>query len=439
MEAKDRLQVGIDVGRDKIDLALLTPDGDLLQKHRSYANSEGGYTQARELLLGVLRAQAFEGVDIAVEATSYYWLPFFYQFSQDPSLAAFHPRQLLINAGWVKWFKKSMPPDHKSDCSDPYYIAERLRTLPGKNWWQFDGHWLALRIWTRLHAHLSRSLVREKSYYQIFLFLAHSAYVQAEPFADVFGKLSQTLLTQPELLAKLSSLPEPDLAVHLDEMSAHRLANPAQTAASLKQALQDSYPVPPQLDPPLQDVLHHLSLLIQTIHEHIQAVDAKICSLAQNDYPEVAWLQSIPGVGPISASGIAAEIAGLQRFETPLKWDKRRNGLRSRTSREVEDALAKFAGLWWPQNASGAFDAEERPLSKRGNAFLRYYILLAADHMRREIPSYARFYHLKFTQATKHQHKRALVLTGRKAIGLFVGLLHNREAYRPEEVLPKSS
>jgi len=358
----------------------------------------------------------------------------FNQLAQDPSLAEFHPRQLLINAGWVKWFKKSMPPDHKSDSSDPYYIAERLRSLPGKYWWQFDEHWLALRIRTRLHAHLSKSLVREKSYYQIFLFLSHSAYTQAEPFSDIFGVLSQTLLDQPELLVELEQLPNPDLAARLDELSLHHLRDPLQTATHLKQALEESFPVPANLQPALQDTLHRLSLIIQTLQEQIQTLDAEIRTLAQNNYPEVAYLQSVPGVGPISASGIAPEIAGLQRFEDPLKWDNRRNAYRPRTLREVEDAVAKFAGLWWPQNASGQFVAEDRPLSKRSNAYLRYYLILAADHMRRDIPSYSQFYLRKYAQATKHHHKRALALTARKAVGLFVELLHHHEDFRPEEL-----
>jgi hypothetical protein len=439
MVSENRLQVGLDVGKDKIDLALLSPGGEMLVKHRSFANSALGYSQASALLQEVLRAHAFEGVDIAAEATSYYWLPFFYQLCQDPSLAVFQPRQLLLNAGWVKWFKKSMPADHKSDSADPYYVGERLRSLPVKNWWQSDGHWLALRLLTRLHSHLSKSLVREKSYYQLFLFLTHSAYTQAEPFSDPFGVVSQSLLNQPELLEELGQLPELDLAARLDQLSAHRLPDPRQTAARLKQALQESFPMPAQLQPALQDALQRLSRVVQTLQQQIKALDAEIGARVKQDYPEASWLQSIPGVGPVSASGIAAEIAGLQRFTDPLKWDNRRNAFRQRTQRNVEDAVAKFAGLWWPKNASGQFEAEERPLSKRGNAYLRYYLIQAADHMRREIPSYARYYQRKYAQVTKHQHKRALVLTARKAVGLFVGLLHHREDYRLEEDLSRFS
>ena len=72
-------------------------------------------------------------------------------------------------------------------------------------------------------------------------------------------------------------------------------------------------------------------------------------------------------------------------------------------------------------------------LAKTGNRYLRYYFVQAAYGMHRHIPAYARFYNLKFREATRHKHKRALVLSARKSVGLFVGLLHRKEAYRSQE------
>jgi len=43
------------------------------------------------------------------------------------------------------------------------------------------------------------------------------------------------------------------------------------------------------------------------------------------------------------------------------------------------------------------------------------------------------YYQGKYTETTKHKHKRALVLTARKSVGLFVGLLHRNEPYRSRE------
>jgi hypothetical protein len=55
--------------------------------------------------------------------------------------------------------------------------------------------------------------------------------------------------------------------------------------------------------------------------------------------------------------------------------------------------------------------------------------------MRQHIPDYADFYARKYREAAKHHHKRALVLTARKSVGLVVGLLHRNESYRSREDL----
>ncbi len=69
-------------------------------------------------------------------------------------------------------------------------------------------------------------------------------------------------------------------------------------------------------------------------------------------------------------------------------------------------------------------------MAKTGNRYLRYYLIQAANKMRAHIPEYAAFYARKFAEASKHHHKRALVLTARKSVGLVVGLLHRNEPYR---------
>ena len=72
-------------------------------------------------------------------------------------------------------------------------------------------------------------------------------------------------------------------------------------------------------------------------------------------------------------------------------------------------------------------------MAKSGNRYLRYYIIHPANRMRRCIPQYTDYYERKYHEASKHLHKRALVLTARKSVGLFVGLLHRNEAYRSKE------
>ncbi|XFO68930.1 hypothetical protein SPSIL_051580 [Sporomusa silvacetica DSM 10669] len=59
--------------------------------------------------------------------------------------------------------------------------------------------------------------------------------------------------------------------------------------------------------------------------------------------------------------------------------------------------------------------------------------LQAANLVRRFDSDYAAFYDGKYTQALKHQHKRALVLTARKLVRLVFMLLKTNQLYTPPE------
>jgi len=429
----NRLQVGIDFSHKGAHFGLFRPDGQPLEPHRAFANSVSGYAAARQLLLQTLETDAFDGLDISGEATSYYWLPFFLQLAADPALAEHDLKLFLLNPRWVHWFKKCFAQDDKTDARDPFYIAERTRTRRPATAWSPQLATLPLRFYTRLRFHLVEDLVREKGYCSAFLFLKASAYRQAQPFADVFGVTSRLVLSQEPTLRELSALPLAELAERLEALSGHHLADPLANAGKLQHVAAESFPLPAALTTPVQRLLDLTFDHLDHLQQQIQQVEKWIAAEAQAQ-PGVAALTTIPGVGPVFASGLAAEIGNVQRFLDGTKWDKQRQRYRPKNLRDAEDAVAKLAGLWWPRANSGDFEAEDRHLAKTGNRYLRYYVIEAANQMRQHIPEYTDFYTRKYQEVTKHQHKRALVLTARKCVGLIVGLLHRHEAYRPTEV-----
>ena len=64
-----------------------------------------------------------------------------------------------------------------------------------------------------------------------------------------------------------------------------------------------------------------------------------------------------------------------------------------------------------------------------GNRYLRYYLIEAANSVRRHLPEYNEFYRKKYQETPKHQHKRAIVLTARKFVRLVDTLLRNHQLY----------
>lgn len=429
----NRLQVGIDFSQKKADLCLLFADGQPLEPHLRFANSRVGYDLAKQLLLEALENHSFEGVDVSGEATGYYWLPFFLQLAADPDLAPHDLKLFVLNPRYVYWFKKCFAQDDKSDETDPYYIAERTRTRPPAQAWTPDLESLPLRFYTRLRFHLVQSLAREKCYFSAFLFLKASAYRRLKPFSDLFGVTSRLVLGQHPTFDQLAAIPVDTLAQHLAQLSGHHLPDPHHNAAKLHQVAHESFALPEPLVLPIQRILTTTLDHIRFLEDQIEQVNGWIATEMQT-HPTYQQLTTIPGIGPVFASGIGAEISSIHRFLQAPKWDKKRKRYRTRNLRDAEDAVAKIAGLWWPRADSGDFEAQDRRMAKSGNRYLRYYIIQAADRMRHSIPDYAHFYQRKFQQAAKHHHKRALVLTARKSVGLFVGLLHRNEAYRSKEV-----
>ena len=67
-----------------------------------------------------------------------------------------------------------------------------------------------------------------------------------------------------------------------------------------------------------------------------------------------------------------------------------------------------------------------------GNHHLKYYLCEAANALRRCDPEFKRFYALKYKEANKHNHKRALALTARKLVRLVYTLLKTNRAPIPD-------
>ena len=89
--------------------------------------------------------------------------------------------------------------------------------------------------------------------------------------------------------------------------------------------------------------------------------------------------------------------------------------------------------LYWTQHQSNEFEAEDTRLIKSGNRYLRYYLLEAANSVRRCDSEFRRYYDLKFKEVNKHQHKRALALTARKLVRLVFRLLKDNRLYKLPE------
>jgi transposase len=356
-----------------------------------------------------------QALAIATEATSFYDFHLVEFLTQSPQLATYHPRVFRFNPRPVKAFKASLRHREKTDPSDAYATAEFLRFHLAKAipYHRQPAHGPLQRL-TRFRHHVVQQLTREKSYFLTHLFLQFSTLEKGQPFADVFGATATAVIEElmtPDAIATTST---EELLRFVIERGKNRFPHPENIVNELHQLARDSY----RLSPRMADSVHHVLCLTLA---NLRALTASLKTINATIAKEFASFQttltSVPGIGGVYAAGIFSEIGDIRRFSS-------------------EANVAKMAGLIWPRHQSGTFEAEDRHMDKQANAYLRYYLIEAADSLRRHNPEYRAYYQKKYQEVTTHRHKRALVLTARKFVRLVYALLTKNVLYQPATSAP---
>src|SRR5699024_3413036 len=138
----------------------------------------------------------------------------------------------------------------------------------------------------------------------------------------------------------------------------------------IQKAAQTSYRLDKFVEDSIDTILATSITVIRTFEKQIKELDKSIKRIMAGI---TQTLESVPGIGPVFAAGIIAEIGQIERFE-------------------VETKIAKYAGLYWRKHQSGRFTAEDTSLTRNGNQYLRYYLVEAANSVRRHVPEYQDYY-----------------------------------------------
>jgi len=399
--------VGLDVSQDDASVCFLLADGSEPAPRWTIPNTQPGAEALATSLVMLAQRYQIDQLRIGMEATGLLWWHLACTLKDAPALCPFAPRLYALNPHLIKTFRANYGALPKSDHADAFLIAERIRfgrQLPSP--FQLDARYAPLQRLTRFRCHLAQNLAREKSYFLSFLFLTFSTYGQIAPFGDPFGATSSAVLEEftTEELAQQSL---EDLAAYLHQKGRGRFADPDALAATLQRAARDSYRLDKVLQEPLRLVLGTTLATIRSLQTQLKTLDKTI---AQELAAIPQTLASVPGLGPVWTAGLVAELGDITRFDD-------------------EAAIAQYAGLTWETRESGQFQAEDTELTKRGNSYLRYYLVEAANSVRQHCPEYTQYYAAKYAETPKHAHQRALVLTARKLVRLIDVLLREGKRY----------
>jgi len=405
----NQLFVGIDVGSQNNAAYLMRPDGE---KHSSFRmqNNRGGAKLLIERIVSAIQVQGLEGVVIGMEATSIYGDSLVYALREDGKLGQYPKKIHVLNPKQVSKFKESYPELPKNDDVDAFVIADKLRFgRIGKEVYMDDYRYKALQTLTRARFYAVQDLTREKQRFANYLFLKCSGLAQDKDIANT-SATTLALMERFETVDELAYADLDELTAFIDEKG-RNFADPAAKAKAIQTAARNSYRLPVTVNNSVNQAMAVSIATMRALEKQIKVLDKAI----EQQFEIIPnTLTSIPGIGKVYSAGIIAEIGDVNRFQS-------------------QASVAKFAGLVWTQHQSGEFEAQDRKLIKSGNRFLRYYLLEAANSVRRCDSEFRRYYNLKFKEVNKHQHKRALALTARKLVRLVFRLLKDDRLYKLPE------
>ena len=144
----------------------------------------------------------------------------------------------------------------------------------------------------------------------------------------------------------------------------------------------------------------------------IRELEVKLDAIAKTQ-PNVALLQTIPGIGPRTAEAIVAFTDRVDRFRNKKQY-------------------ACYFGMTPTQNASGLVDHHGH-ISKRGPSVVRWVLIQATYQTVGRCPAFRQFF-ARIHRGKKDRRKKAIVATGRKLLTICYAMLRDQVPFDPNRV-----
>jgi transposase len=385
------LYVGIDVAKAFHVAAIVDEDGLIVHTLR-LDNDTTGYQQLQHLL-----SQYGPGhLIVALESTGHYghalrdWL-----LGQGFELHIFNPLKTnRFRDFYVQW--------RKNDERDAIALAHLLRLGERQPYHPLPLKLRSLKQMVRYRGLLVQTRARAKNQIRAILDEVFPEYQQQTLFSDPFGSTSLALLRSYPTPAHVAALDVAQLAAFLSQHSQGRFS--LERARHIQQAAHASVGSP-QAGHAYTPILPAFIAGFQSLSAQIEQCTAHLESyLAETDQT----LTTIPGIGPVLAATILAEIGAIQRFPSP-------------------DHLVSYCGLALGEDQSGQARTR-RFLSRRGSARLRTSFYQAALVAVKYDPGLKAYHQRRIRQGLPA--KQSVLSVARKLVRISYALLKSGQPYQ---------
>lgn len=388
--------LGIDIAKVNHVASLISEDGSILVKAIKFTNSIEGLQKLLDSISNFDKSQIY----CAMEATGTYWLSLFSALTDKGfNVSVFNPYQIKSFRGAYNNRKQ------KNDVIDSILIANFLSFNGTEQTSLPNDDLLALKNLTRYRSNLVDNICKAKTQVTGILDKVFPEY--SDLFSDTFSEASKQILL---------NCPTPNEVVNFNT---RKLANLLKKASrghhstdkvrEVKSLAKNSFGIKFTGDAcsfEIKQLVNQIIFLENQAHE-LEVKIKDIYSKLDNH------LQSIPGIGKVTAPTILAEIGDINNFSSPSK-------------------LTAFAGLDPSENQSGNKKSSNEKTSKRGSPYLRHALCTAAMVAANNDPIMHDYY-IKKRAEGKH-HYVALTGVERKLLGIIFHVLKENRDYRPPKL-----
>lgn len=388
--------LGIDIAKVNHVASLISEDGSILVKAIKFTNSIEGLQKLLDSISNFDTSQIY----CAMEATGTYWLSLFSALTDKGfNVSVFNPYQIKSFRGAYNNRKQ------KNDVIDSILIANFLSFNGTEQTSLPNDDLLALKNLTRYRSNLVDNICKAKTQVTGILDKVFPEY--SDLFSDTFSEASKQILL---------NCPTPNEVVNFNT---RKLANLLKKASrghhstdkvrEVKSLAKNSFGIKFTGDAcsfEIKQLVNQIIFLENQSHE-LEVKIKDIYSKLDNH------LQSIPGIGKVTAPTILAEIGDINNFSSPSK-------------------LTAFAGLDPSENQSGNKKSSNEKTSKRGSPYLRHALYTAAMVAANNDPIMHDYY-IKKRAEGKH-HYVALTGVERKLLGIIFHVLKENRDYRPPKL-----
>lgn len=354
-----KLFVGIDVSKDKLDVSFLDAEESQVRPTTTYDNRPRGWQE----LLDTLESSStkYGTILCGMESTARFHEGLAHVLREQERVRL---EVHILNPLAVKRLGQAMLRNAKTDRADGRLIAQYLIRMKPEPVLAPSPKQEALKEVTRRR----RRLVEDRS--QETNRLHASLHKHYTGYQDILGRrLTISLLS---VLADIQS-PRAILARSLEDLAqistGHRHVVGQKIAKRIHEVARQARE---QELPRSTEIMIQLSARrILELRTHIGALDECIAEMVKG-MPFGSLLQSIPGIGPVTAATILAEVGDIGRFPTKEK-------------------LVGYCGLYPIVWESGTVKRKYR-MTRQGNRWLKTALLVVSGAVRQYNPPLAAFY-----------------------------------------------